>query len=106
MPENPPIKLLQFVLKSYKSPIFLVISSYFSYNFFWKMAGMYASVQSIVFHFHTPCIPPMLLCILLVVHRSIFLVLKGITNHGHKIDTVYVYTVFRRLFCMLPFRHL
>ena len=44
MPENPPIELLYFVLKSYKSPIFLLIFSYFSYNFFWKMGGMYEFV--------------------------------------------------------------
>ena len=41
MPENPPIELLYFVLRSYKSPIFLLIFAYFSYIFFWKMAGMY-----------------------------------------------------------------
>ena len=44
MPENLPIKLLHFVLKSYKSPIFWLISSYFSYNVFLKMVGMYAKL--------------------------------------------------------------
>ena len=45
VPENPPIKLLYFVVKSYKSPIFLLICSYFSYNIFLKMAGMYGIVK-------------------------------------------------------------
>ena len=40
--ENPSIKLLYFVEKSYKVPIFLLLCSYFSYIFFGKMAGMYA----------------------------------------------------------------
>ena len=39
--KNPPIKHPYFVLKSYKSPAFLVLCSYFSYKLFWKMAGPY-----------------------------------------------------------------
>ena len=42
VPENPPIKLLYFILKYYKSPIILLISSYFSFNFVLKMAAKYA----------------------------------------------------------------
>ena len=35
-------KIICFVPKSYKSPIFMLLSSYFSYKLFWKMAVMYA----------------------------------------------------------------
>ena len=39
--KNPPIKHPYFVLKSYQSPTFLVLCSYFSYKLFCKMAGPY-----------------------------------------------------------------